>query len=96
MAPVTGPPTPRVEVTAAEFSDLFRSLSTWGHWGESDERGALNRLQPEHVVAASRLVRDGTTVTLSLRVNSKATEDNPQPALHYMRNRGCLSTRHPD
>jgi kynurenine formamidase len=84
VATVTGPPTPPVEVTAAEFSELFRSLNTWGRWGESDERGALNRLQPEHVVAASGLVRDGATVTLSLRINSKATEDNPEPALHYM------------
>jgi kynurenine formamidase len=78
------PPIPRVDVTAAEFSELFRSLSTWGRWGEDDERGALNRLQPEAVVAASRLVRDGTTVTLSLPINTKPTADNPQPALHYM------------
>jgi len=84
VAPVTGPPTTRVEVTAAEFGELFRSLSTWGRWGEGDQRGALNRLQPEHVVAASRLVRDGTTVALSLPINTNPTEDNPTPAVHYM------------
>ena len=73
-----------IEVTSAEFSELFRSLSTWGRWGDGDERGELNRLQAAHVVAASRLVRDGTTVTLSLPINTNATEDNPEPAVHYM------------
>ena len=81
---MTEPRSRRAEVTAAEFGELFRSLSTWGRWGEGDQRGALNRLQPGQVVAASNLVRDGTTVSLSLRINTKPTEDNPEPAVHYM------------
>jgi len=81
---MTESPSRRVEVTAAEFAELFRGVSSWGRWGERDERGALNRLAPERVVAASRLVRDGTTVTLSLPMNTKAAEDNPEPAVHYM------------
>jgi kynurenine formamidase len=78
-------PTPRTEVTAAEFGELFRSLTTWGRWGEGDERGALNHLGPERVVAASSLVRDGTTVTLSLPMNTVAAVDNPEPAVHIMK-----------
>jgi kynurenine formamidase len=81
---VTDPPRPRVEVTAAEFAELFRSVSSWGRWGERDQRGALNHLEPGRVVAASRLVQEGTTVTLSLPMNTKAAEDNPEPAVHYM------------
>lgn len=81
---MTESPSRRVEVTAAEFVELFQSVSSWGRWGERDERGALNYLEPERVVAASRLVRDGTTVTLSLPMNTKAAEDNPEPAVHYM------------
>jgi kynurenine formamidase len=81
---MTEPPRPSVELTSAEFGELFRSVSSWGQWGERDERGALNHLEPEGVVAASRLVRDGTTVTLSLPMNTKAAEDNPEPAVHYM------------
>ena len=81
---MTEPPTPPIEVTSAEFSELFRSVSSWGRWGERDERGALNHLDPERVVAASRLVRDGTTVTLSLPMNTTAADDNPEPAVHYM------------
>jgi len=72
------------EVSAAEFAELFRSLSSWGRWGEGDQRGALNYLEPDRVVAASRLVQEGTTVTLSLPMNTKAAEDNPEPAVHYM------------
>ena len=34
-----------VQVTAAEFRELFNALSSWGRWGEDDERGALNRSQ---------------------------------------------------
>jgi kynurenine formamidase len=81
---VTDQPRPRVEVTAAEFAELFRSVSSWGRWGERDQRGALNHLEPGRVVAASRLVQEGTTVTLSLPMNTKAAEDNPEPAVHYM------------
>jgi kynurenine formamidase len=76
------------DVTAAEFAELFRSLSSWGRWGERDQRGALNHLDAGRVVAASRLVQDGTTVTLSLPMNTKASEDNPEPAVHYMTTTG--------
>jgi len=76
--------TPPVEVTSAEFSGLFRTLSSWGRWGERDERGALNHLRPERVVEAAQLVRDGTTVSLSLSLNTKIAEDNPVPAVHSM------------
>lgn len=80
----TEPPSPPLEVTAAEFAELFRGVSSWGRWGEGDRRGALNLLDPGRVIAAAGLVRDGTTVTLSLPMNTRAAEDNPQPALHYM------------
>jgi len=80
----TEPPSPPADVSAAEFAELFRSVSSWGRWGEDDQRGALNLLDPARVVAASRLVQDGTIVTLSLPMNTKAAEDNPEPAVHYM------------
>jgi kynurenine formamidase len=81
---MTEPPSPSVEVTAVEFAELFRSVSSWGRWGEGDQRGALNLIDPGRVVAASRLVQDGTTVTLSLPMNTRAAKDNPEPAVHYM------------
>jgi kynurenine formamidase len=81
---MTEPPPARVDVTSEEFAELFRGVSSWGRWGEGDERGALNHLAPERTVAAARLVRDGTTVTLSLPMNTKAADDNPEPAVHTM------------
>ena len=73
-----------LEVSASEFRALFDAVSTWGRWGEQDQRGALHHLDRAHVVAAARLVRDGTTVTLSLPLNTQAAAHNPKPAVHHM------------
>ena len=35
-------------------------------------------------MAAARLVRDGTTVTLSLPLNTRTAAHNPKPAVHHM------------
>ena len=72
------------EVSAAEFERLFEELSNWGRWGEEDERGALNYLSPERVLAAAWSVDSGETVTLSLPVNTRLGVDNPVPADHRM------------
>ena len=64
-------PSRRVEVTAAEFVELFRSVSSWGRWGERDEQRSTELTSsPERVAAATRLVRDGMTVSLSLPLNT--------------------------
>ena len=73
-----------MRVTAGEFEELFRAVSTWGRWGEDDERGTLNHLTPERVAAAARLVREGITVTLSWPLNTRPAADNPEPADHHM------------
>jgi kynurenine formamidase len=38
--------------------------SNWGRWGAEDERGTLNLVTPERILAAVRLVRRGVVVTL--------------------------------
>jgi kynurenine formamidase len=72
------------DVTAEQFSALFKDLSRWGRWGDDDERGALHLLTPARVAAAAGLVRHGVTVTLSLPVNTRAGAHNPKPADHHM------------
>lgn len=72
------------EMTAAEFRELFQAVSNWGRWGEDDERGALNELTADRIAAATRLVRSGETVTLSLPLNTRSGIDNPEPAVHRM------------
>ena len=71
-------------VSASEFEALFQAVSTWGRWGENDQRGALNELTPERIAAATRLVRDGVSVSLSLPLNTQGSADNPAPAVHRM------------
>ena len=71
-------------VSAAEFQALFDALSNWGRWGPDDERGTLHLLTPDRVAAATRLVRDGSSVTLSLPLNTHRAVHCPNPADHHM------------
>jgi kynurenine formamidase len=71
-------------VGADAFGALFDALRTWGSWGEQDDRGALHYLTPERVKAATRLVRDGVSVSLSLPLNTEPAIHNPVPADHHM------------
>ncbi len=71
-------------VDAERFASLFDELKTWHRWGEDDQRGALNFLSQTRVAAAAQLVREGVTVTLSLRVNTVRAPHNPVPADHHM------------
>src|SRR4051812_3448831 len=41
---------------------------SWGRWGAADERGALNLLGPEAVLAAARCVQAGDVVELGQRL----------------------------
>jgi len=43
-------------------------VSNWGRWGDDDERGALNLLDPETVLAATRLCKTGKTYSLALPI----------------------------
>lgn len=72
------------EMSAAEFRELFERVSNWGRWGPDDERGALNYLTAERILAAVHLVRRGETVSLSRPLDTKAEPDNPEPADHHM------------
>ncbi len=46
--------------------ELGERHSNWGRWGPDDEKGTLNLVTPEMVVAASALVRQGKTISLAL------------------------------
>jgi kynurenine formamidase len=75
---------PRVDMTAQEFRELFDAVSNWGRWNDGGERGALNHLTPARIAAAARLVRSGTTITLSKPLETEARLDVPEPADHHM------------
>lgn len=80
MATVTG----AKPVSAGEFADVYEACKNWGRWGPQDERGALNHITPEHVRAASALVRAGRSVSCGWPLDTRAGPDNPKPVVHHM------------
>ncbi|WP_254647685.1 hypothetical protein [Streptomyces sp. GbtcB6] len=73
----SGPP----PLTATEFDALYRRLLSRAAWA-SEDRGALDALTPDRVVAATQEVRTGRTVTLAAPVETVPGPDNPEPARH--------------
>ena len=73
-----------MDMTEAEFRELFDSVSNWGRWPDDGGRGALNHLTPDRIAAAARLVKTGVTVTLSQTLPTEARIDVPVPADHHM------------
>jgi kynurenine formamidase len=71
-------------VSRAEFEELFQAVCNWGQWGDDDERGTLNYIQPEHILRAAGLVRSGRSVSMAIPISKVAGPDNPHPAIHYM------------
>ncbi|MGF1668398.1 MAG: cyclase family protein [Acidimicrobiia bacterium] len=45
---------------------LIERHGNWGRWGDDDEKGTLNLVRPEHVIAASKLVTRGVTISMAL------------------------------
>jgi len=62
--------TPSIE-TVRELCERF---SNWGRWGPDDERGTLNHVTSDHIVAAAKLVKAGKTISMALPYDS----DGPQ------------------
>jgi kynurenine formamidase len=55
-----------MEPSIETVRELSARHSNWGRWGDDDERGTMNLIRPEHVVAASRLVTRGVTISMAL------------------------------
>ncbi len=58
-----------------DFREIGARLRNWGRWGDTDERGTVNLITPERVVAASGLVKRGAIFDLGIPFDSKG----PQP-----------------
>jgi kynurenine formamidase len=63
------------ETVINEAAERYRN---WGRWGEDDERGTLNFVTPDKVVAAARLVRKGQVFSLAIPFD----QNGPQSGLH--------------
>jgi kynurenine formamidase len=69
-------------MTRAEFDKIMQNISNWGRWGDEDEIGTLNTITPQKRLAASKLVRQGITVSMALEVNKVADTLNTNPFEH--------------
>ncbi|MFI5669479.1 cyclase family protein [Streptomyces sp. NPDC051704] len=85
---------PERRVTRREFDAIFTAVRTWGRWTPAD-RGAWNRVTPDHVRRAAALVRSGTTVPLGLPWDTRTGPDNRKPALHHMTDLGDVEAPEP-
>src|SRR4051794_19469721 len=58
-----------------DFRELGRRVSNWGRWGDDDERGTVNLITPECLVAAAQLVKRGAIFDLGIPFDA----NGPQP-----------------
>ena len=58
-----------------DFREIGLRLRNWGRWGDDDERGTVNLITPEHLVAAAGLVRRGAIFDLGIPFDG----NGPQP-----------------
>jgi kynurenine formamidase len=58
-----------------DFREIGQRLSNWGRWGSDDERGTVNLITPDKIVAASKLVKRGAIFDLGIPFDAKG----PQP-----------------
>lgn len=61
---------------------MMLESNNWGRWGAADERGALNLLTPEVVVAAAGAVREGRVLSLSLPIRGATSSPAPTTVPH--------------
>ncbi|MDI9882892.1 cyclase family protein [Streptomyces sp. HNM0645] len=69
---------------AEAFRALCERVRERTRQGPEDRRGTLGHLTPARVVAATREVMTGRTVSLGAPVDTRPGPDNPEPARHVM------------
>lgn len=57
-----------------EIADAAEKYRNWHRWGQDDERGTLNFVTPEKIVAAAGLVRKGATFSLAIPFDQRGPQ----------------------
>ena len=73
--------------TKQEYRDFLTNRSNWGRWGADDERGTLNLISPERVLAAMQVCKTGKVYSLSLPIQNKGVpllEHRPAPSRYSL------------
>ena len=71
--------------TRKDVDALIRDRSNWGRWGKDDQVGAMNLITRDKRVAATKLVKNGRSVSLSREFPKEPGPGNAFPAQHWMR-----------
>ncbi|MBM62905.1 MAG: cyclase [Acidobacteria bacterium] len=71
-------------VSRTDFNRWMKEISNWGRWGSDDERGTLNLITNERRLAATQLVREGTSVSMALELNTRLGPVNTNPFEHSL------------
>jgi len=74
-------------VSEEEFHQLCKRFRNWGRWGEDDEIGTLNFVEPSDIVAAARLVRRGKVFSLAYPFDGTGPQTGKNlryNTIHYM------------
>lgn len=58
-----------------DFRSIGKRVSNWGRWGPGDERGTVNLITPERLIAAGQLIKTGKVFDLGIPLGA----DGPQP-----------------
>ncbi|HBJ31457.1 MAG TPA: hypothetical protein DDY93_08855 [Dehalococcoidia bacterium] len=78
----------RKPTTLEEYADYKVRFNNWGRWGDDDQFGTLNHIDPEGIKHAAGLVQDGRTVSCSNPLATSAVvpdeRRNGRPADHIM------------
>ncbi len=73
-----------------DFRAAGQRLRNWGRWGEDDERGTVNLITPERLVAAAGLIRNGRIFDLGIPFDERGPQSGalrPNP-MHLMSETG--------
>jgi kynurenine formamidase len=73
-----------LQLSAAEFQALYERVRGHAQWGSDDRRGALNHITAPRLLAATREVQLGRSVTLASPLAASAA-DNPEPGARNMK-----------
>jgi len=55
-----------MKFTREKIYETAKKLSNWGRWGDNDQIGTLNNIDPADIVAAAQLIKKGQVFSLGL------------------------------
>lgn len=73
------PPTYTVDAKGKVMGYVNKDVNNWGKWGPDDERGTLNYIDPQTVIAATKLVKRGKVINLALNIDPSAPFNRATP-----------------